>query len=68
MIDWTKPETFELSQAGYQRYREDNTRLHNSVARENPEQDLLSAIVENRSSFEKIQIDGKGISEYIGSL
>ncbi len=68
MANWTDPETFRLSDAAYSRYINDDTRLHNSVARENPEQSLLSAMAENKESYEKIEIDGKPISQFIGDL
>jgi hypothetical protein len=68
MIDWTKPETFKLSDDAYDRYRNDNDRLHNSVARENSEQSMLAAMRTFDEDYEKIAIDGKGISTFIRDL
>jgi len=68
MANWTDPETLKLSDAAYKRYANDDTRLHNSVARENPDQSFLSALAENKESYEKLTIDGKPISQFIGDL
>jgi len=68
MVNWNDPETFKLSDEAYNRYRNNDTHLHNSVARENPEQSFLSALAENKESYEKLTIDGKPIGQFIGDL
>jgi hypothetical protein len=67
-IDWTNPKTFGLSDEEFVRYENNNTCLHNSVARDNPDKDFLFVMAEHKGSHDEIRIGGKSIYEAIGSL
>jgi hypothetical protein len=71
MSDWpdlNKPETLVLSKEVRDCYRNDNTCLHNDIARKNSEQSLFKAMFENRESYEKIRIGNQSINEMIKEL
>jgi hypothetical protein len=64
-----KPETLKPSVVAYECYRNDNSRLHNSVARRNPEQSIFDAMHENKENYEKLKTtDGKSVVEIIRKL
>jgi len=67
-IDWKNPETFKLSDEAYERYLNDMPCLHNCVARENPQQSMLGAMLEHNGSYETTRINGKSIDEIIRNL
>ena len=68
VVDWTKPETFKLSDEGYARYRENNECLHNSVARKDPEESLFDAMRRNEENFAALRIGGKSVDDFIKDL
>jgi len=57
-----------LPKEAYNRYVNDTITLHNSVARENPEQSVFDAFAANEDSFEKIRIGDKSVNEMINGL
>lgn len=62
------PETFVPSEGAYERYREGEVRLQNSIARANPGESVLAAMLRNEESYNSVKIGGKGLDEIIGAM
>jgi hypothetical protein len=69
VIDWKDPKTFGLPASAYERYKNDNTQLHNSIARKNHNVPMLVAMADHiGGSHDTTKIDGKSIDEIISEL
>jgi len=52
-----------FSKDAMKRFHEKDNRVHNSIARENPEEPLFEALCNYNGNYEKARFDGKSIDE-----
>jgi hypothetical protein len=52
-----------FSEDALERFREKDNRVHNSIARENPEEPLFEALSNYSGSYGEARFDGKSIDE-----
>jgi len=52
-----------FSEDAMERFHERDNRVHNSIARENPDEPLFEALSNYRGSYEEARFDGKSIDE-----
>jgi hypothetical protein len=67
-IDWSNPKTFKLSSEALETYQKDEECIHNSAARSNPNEPFLDALLRHTEEYEKTEIDGKKVFDFISSL
>jgi hypothetical protein len=68
VVDLSNPETFKLSKAECERYHNSEVRISNSVARKDPNQSMLAAMIANETNYRAMTVDGKPIGEIIKGL